>query len=290
LCFVPEPGVLNAYGADQLLLAVAGCPSGTDLGLLLGHWMVDDHGGDFCLEPAKMSGRIAAVDCQWDTPQLWENPRVFCFSSGGNPTVLGTNGCVDGAAPISITNLAAKSRIHAIEITWDATGGSNLSGFRVERANAADGPFLPLHDAVLPAEPRSHYEDREVAEESAYFYRVIALDRVGNEFVFGPVQVTTTSWPEITTKLEPIWPNPSAGRAAISFALASPGRAKLAIYDVAGRLVRTMVDGQLEAGSHRVEWRGTDDSGRMNLPGVYFARLETQGFTQTRKILYLRER
>jgi hypothetical protein len=93
-----------------------------------------------------------------------------------------------------------------------------------------------------------------------------------------------------TTTLEPISPNPSAGDAAISFALALPARAKLAIYDVAGRLVKTIVDGDLEAGSHRVEWQGTDDSGQVNLPGVYFARLETEGFTQTRKILYLRER
>jgi sugar lactone lactonase YvrE len=92
------------------------------------------------------------------------------------------------------------------------------------------------------------------------------------------------------SKLEPIWPNPSAGRATISFALASPGHAKLAIYDVAGRLVKTIVDGELDAGSHRVEWQGIDDSGKINLPGVYFARLETRGFTQTRKILYLRER
>jgi len=290
LAFVPATNVLNVYGADRLMLAIGGCPMGSETNRLLGHWVVDDRGGDLCLTPSAENARIATVDCHWLDPHLWEDPRVFCFSSNGNSSVMGTNGCDNGAAPISITNLIARPRMRAVELTWEATGGSNLGGFRVERASAAEGPFAGLHESLLRVEPPCRYEDRDVAKESEYFYRVIAVDRDGNEIAFGPVEVSTSRWPEMVTKLEPIWPNPSAGRAAISFALASPGQAKLAIYDVAGRLVKTIVDGNLEAGSHRAEWGGTDESGRRNLPGVYFARLETQGFTQTRKILYLRER
>jgi hypothetical protein len=289
LAFIPSQGVLNVYGPDRLFLAVGNCPMGTELGVLLGHWVVEDFGGDFCLEPSA-NGWMASVDCLYTDIQPYEDPRVFCFSSSGNPTVVGTNGCVEGATPILITNLNARPRGREIELTWEATGGSNLSGFRVERAGNATGPFLALHDSPLRVEPPCHYEDREIAEENTYFYRVIAMDRAGKEYAFGPVQVTTSRWPHMITKLEPIWPNPTAGRAAISFALASSGLTKLAIYDVAGRLVKTIVDGHLEAGSHRVEWQGTDDSGQVNLPGVYFARLEAAGFTQTRKILYLRER
>jgi hypothetical protein len=288
--FVPAENVLNVQSADKLLLAIGGCPTGPETNRLLGHWIVDDRGGDLCLVPSTLNGRIATVDCHGLEPHLWENPRVFCFSSKGDPQVVGTNGCVDGAAPILITNFIAKPRMREISLTWDAAGGPNLAGFRVERAGNAVGPFFALHDVPLPVEPQCHYEDREIAEENTYFYRVVALDRAGNEYTFGPVQATTSRWPHMITKLEPIWPNPTAGRAAISFALASPGRAKLAIYDVAGRLVKTIIDSDLEAGSHRMEWQGTDDSGQVNLPGVYFARLETAGFTQTRKILYLRER
>jgi DNA-binding beta-propeller fold protein YncE len=285
LAFVPAPDVLNVYGPNRLFLAVGQCPMGSQL---LGHWVVEDFGGDFCLEPSTASGWMASVDCLYSDVQLYENPRIFCFSSNGNPQVIGQNGCVDASAPIVISNLNARARMREIELTWEATGGSNLSGFRVERASSVDGPFLSLHDSPLRVEPPCHYEDREIAEQNTYFYRVIAMDRVGKEYAFGPVQVVTATWPHMTTKLEPIWPNPSAGRAAISFALGSPCHAKLAIYDVAGRLVKTVVDGNLEAGSHRAEWQGTDDSGQVNLPGVYFARLETQGFTQTRKLLYLR--
>jgi hypothetical protein len=264
---------------------------GTETGLLLGHWIVNDYGGNLLLKPSSTSGRIAAVDCLYaGYPELWQSPRVFCFSSSGTPTVIGANGCVESATPILITNVNAQARMRAVELSWEATGGSNLSGFRVERAGTPEGPFASLNESPLRVEPPCHYDDGDIEEEKTFFYRVVAIDRAGNEVLSAPVEVATRHWPQMTTKLEPIWPNPSAGRATISFALASPGHAKLAIYDVAGRLVKTVVDAELDAGSHRVEWQGTDDSGKINLPGVYFARLETQGFTQTRKILYLRER
>jgi hypothetical protein len=50
------------------------------------------------------------------------------------------------------------------------------------------------------------------------------------------------------------------------------------------------VDAPLESGSHRLTWDGTDSAGRRIPTGVYFARLESGDFTQTRKMLYLRGR
>ncbi len=66
--------------------------------------------------------------------------------------------------------------------------------------------------------------------------------------------------------------------------------AKLAIYDVTGRLVATVADGNLEAGTHRLNWDGVDSGGRRIPAGVYFARLEAKDFNATRKILFLRGR
>lgn len=80
-------------------------------------------------------------------------------------------------------------------------------------------------------------------------------------------------------------PNPFRTGTAIHFELAHAGRVDLRVFDVNGRTLRTLVDKELGAGTHDVEWRGESDQGARVPPGVYFYRLMTPGFTQTRKML-----
>jgi len=80
-------------------------------------------------------------------------------------------------------------------------------------------------------------------------------------------------------------PNPFRGLTAIHFAITRAGRVDLRVFDVHGRLVQTLVDKDLEPGTHDVQWRGENDRGERMAPGVYFYRLETPGFRQTRKML-----
>jgi len=72
-------------------------------------------------------------------------------------------------------------------------------------------------------------------------------------------------------------PNPFNPETELVFSLASPGRVELAVYDLAGRAVRTLVDGARPAGNHRAAWRGDDDSGRSVPSGVYLAVIRTDG-------------
>ncbi len=232
LAFVPQPNVLNVYGADRLMLAVGGCPSGTEANHLLGHWIVQDNGGDLRLVPSASSGAITAVDCHMTVPEPWVDPRVFCFSSNGTPAIVGTNGCPVSGAPAQITNLRAALGLRKVILTWEAIGGAP-DGFHVERRDADSEAFVRLTNEALRSDPPSRYEDAAVEEEHAYEYRVIVVQD-GEESAFGPVSVTTGNWPRFETRLEPIGPNPAVGRATIAFSLAEPMHAKLAIYDVTG--------------------------------------------------------
>lgn len=72
-------------------------------------------------------------------------------------------------------------------------------------------------------------------------------------------------------------PNPFNPRTTINFGLAAPGRARLDIFDVRGRLVRTLLDADLAAGDHAVTWDGCDDQGRGAASGSYFCRLAAGG-------------
>ncbi|HEX7078063.1 MAG TPA: FlgD immunoglobulin-like domain containing protein [Candidatus Eisenbacteria bacterium] len=86
----------------------------------------------------------------------------------------------------------------------------------------------------------------------------------------------------------PARPNPFASETELSFALPAPARVSLRIYDVAGRLVRTLVDGAGTAGVHRVPWDGRNESGASVGSGIYFVRFSSGGITRSDRLLKLR--
>lgn len=89
-------------------------------------------------------------------------------------------------------------------------------------------------------------------------------------------------------RLEPPRPNPARAGVTLGFRLPRAGRTMLAVADVQGRRVRTLLDGHLEAGGHALAWDGRDDTGRHVAEGLYFARLEFEGHAQARKLAVLR--
>ena len=86
--------------------------------------------------------------------------------------------------------------------------------------------------------------------------------------------------------LLPAAPNPFNPRTQIRFRLETAGPVTLRIYDLAGRLVRTLVDdGALEAGLHEVSWEGRSDQGRTLASGLYFPRLQAGGEVRTGRVV-----
>jgi len=83
-------------------------------------------------------------------------------------------------------------------------------------------------------------------------------------------------------------PNPCNPRTVIAFGLAQAGQVRVEIYDVAGRLVRSLVDGVRPVGDHRVVWDGRDDSGRGVPSGTYVVRMVAQGVVQGHKVMLVR--
>ncbi len=80
-------------------------------------------------------------------------------------------------------------------------------------------------------------------------------------------------------------PNPFNPRTVIRFELPRAGHAELAIFDLKGRRVTTLVDGQMTAGNHEVTWQGRDRDGRGIPSGVYLSRLVVGDEVRTRKLV-----
>jgi hypothetical protein len=79
-------------------------------------------------------------------------------------------------------------------------------------------------------------------------------------------------------------PSPFGYRTTINYCLPTAGRARLVICDIAGKLVKTLVSGDLPAGAGRVTWNRTDDAGKTVARGVYFCRLQAEGTDLSRKL------
>ncbi len=85
----------------------------------------------------------------------------------------------------------------------------------------------------------------------------------------------------------PAAPNPFRGSTRIAFSLPTRERVALRLYDVAGRLVRTLEDGELEAGAHARMWDRRTERGAMARSGVYFARLVVGARVLGQKVVVL---
>jgi hypothetical protein len=88
--------------------------------------------------------------------------------------------------------------------------------------------------------------------------------------------------------LEQNQPNPFNPSTTISFALPTEGEASLRVFDVSGRLVRTLAGGLLAAGTHAASWDGRDDRGQAAPSGVYLYQLTVNGETTTRRMTMLK--
>lgn len=86
-----------------------------------------------------------------------------------------------------------------------------------------------------------------------------------------------------------IYPNPlHEGRAKVDFTLASPGKARVVLYNVAGQRVRILAEGSMQAGAHHVYWDGRNESGRRVSAGVYICRAESGGWRSARKLVIVK--
>jgi hypothetical protein len=82
-------------------------------------------------------------------------------------------------------------------------------------------------------------------------------------------------------------PNPSRGDVQVEFSLPRSQPTVVSLYDLAGRRVRNLVNGPLEAGSHRLTWDGRTEAGAAVGPGIYFLRVTGAGLDLRGKLIRL---
>ena len=99
---------------------------------------------------------------------------------------------------------------------------------------------------------------------------------------------TTVKTMRYALRLDQNDPNPFSAATNIRYTVGQSGSVQLKVYDVAGRLVRTLINRSVATGTYVETWDGRNNSGTEMASGIYFFRLQVDGKTLTRKAVIVR--
>lgn len=218
---------------------------------------------------------VAALDIgQPALPQLMVDPLEFTFEVPIGETLTDY---------LTITNVGME--------------GSNLT-YNVYVQPVS--PSMWLH--VSPGNGECGYQEADVIEVTVdthnlqtgdYTAKIVVQTNAGTVNV--PVTLTAgdasaVGGREMPTvlSLQAAGPNPFSSSTRVSFGLPQAGQAELGVYDMSGRLVRTLLSGSQKAGFQIMAWDGRDDADQRMPAGVYFYKLNAGGHSLTERVMLLR--
>ena len=207
------------------------------------------------------------------------NGTCWSWGADNNQGILGTGGALAGRNVPGSMLLSNPRQIVAGEAGW---AGALMQDFKVmvwgSNSEWIDGSASPLWiftPLQVPGVVRASTIGAGHATLHACGFKEDAI--VGTPGADLPLDLALSASP-----------NPSIGRTRIAFDLPSAGHVTLAIYDLAGRRVRLLVDGLREPGRYDETWDGRADARVGHAAGVYFARLQVSGESRTERIVRIR--
>jgi hypothetical protein len=177
----------------------------------------------------------------------------------------------DASVAVTFSNLSAVPGDGRVQVSWSYTSDEPLAGFHVYRAETGKAGEVQLTDGRLLDRGARTYVDAAPPAGASLLYTVAAIRPDGSEIRSTAVPATTAA---ALLTLAQNRPNPFNPSTEIDFSVDRDAAVTLRVFDLAGRLVRTLVDERLPAGGHTALWDGRDDGGRRAPSGAYVYRLD----------------
>ena len=193
---------------------------------------------------------------------------------------------VDAVAVVELSSFTALEDRGRVRVNWVTASERDNAGFNIYRSITRDGVYHRLNDELLVGLSPYMFVDEDVQIGRTYYYKLEAVDIVGEGTLFGPVAATLRG--PMSYSLSPNYPNPFNPETTINYEVPKTGRLTLKIYNVLGQEVKTLVDENLEPGYYRALWDGKDSTGRQMASGVYFYRIKSEGFAKSLKMMLLK--
>jgi hypothetical protein len=221
-------------------------------------------------------------------------PGALYEDPDGSPGDMGWYGshALIMAQPSYPKDLTAELQSGDVLLTWNHNPEPDIAYYYVY-CDTTSG-FRPSAANFVASVSGTDSSTTLVAPPDSAFYVVAAVDADGYEGGFSNEAIvgTATGTGEVVVYHNRLYqnvPNPFNPTTIIRYELRGPSRVSLSVYDVAGRMVRRLLDNEnVGAGIHGVAWNGTSDRGERVSSGIYFYKLEAGDFVQTRKMLLLK--
>ena len=170
--------------------------------------------------------------------------------------------------PVELTSFAAVVAGGNVELNWSTATETNNQGFQVERSNGGEFNSVGFVAGYGTTTETQNYifTDRDVPVGN-YSYRLKQVDFDGT-FEYSDVVEAEVAAP-VEFSLDQNYPNPFNPSTKITFRLAADSKVSLKVFDVLGQEVMTLINNDLSAGSHQVDF----DASSLN-SGVYFYKIE----------------
>ncbi|MFA5834926.1 MAG: family 10 glycosylhydrolase [Bacteroidota bacterium] len=208
------------------------------------------------------------------------------------PALHPTMSWLDNVPPLAPVNLISLTSNNLVQLQWQKSGTASDNDtaryFAVYRARTPD--TINVNDIrqiiAITTKDTTKFTDNAVANGSSYSYVVTAFDKLHNESdASAKTTITVTGVAEeitlpYTFTLHQNYPNPFNPVTTIHFVLQQTDYTILKIYDVLGREIATVIEGELEPGDHQYQFSGENLSS-----GVYLYRLISRNFVETKKMI-----
>lgn len=239
---------------------------------------------------------------------------VIGFSSGARAARI-TDGGDDpstpsasnpGASPGSGTSTGGTTSTPSVTLTWTAPGDS-LSGiasfydlrYSTNPISETMWPFaVEVGNLPLPGAPGTQQSITidGLTSGVTYYFAIRSADAYGNWSGLSNLAVRSSdvvgtgpkTSPPDGIEFAPPAPNPARSVTRFAFALPRAARLEARVFDVTGRLVRTLATGERPAGRASLEWDLADDRGQPLAAGVYLVRADVAGQLFSRRVVVVR--
>ncbi len=187
------------------------------------------------------------------------------------------------SVPVELTSFGATSNGTDVELKWTTATETNNQGFQIERMNAS-GSFEQAGYVAgfgTTTEPKAYSFIDSKLESGNYTYRLKQIDFDGT-FTYSEEVNVEVELP-LEYSLEQNYPNPFNPSTMIKYSIPEDGNVKLAVYNMLGEEVASIVNTTQKAGRYEVNFNASQLSS-----GVYVYRIEAANFTSSKKLMLLK--
>lgn len=269
----------NVGNNDEILavdITGAGIAAGCEVDIVLG-------GTTVMASPVQWIGKDllrATLDLQGLAEGTYD---LVLRNPGGASVTAPSSFTVNNVVPTALREFSARHTDGTVELRWVTIDDVDINGWNIYRSRTASGPFERLTVAPLATGARVWVDETPDASVSVV-YQLTWLTPEGE----GLAGVTSIGSAHLRFVLSPNYPNPFNPTTVIPFELAKRVHTSLRVYNLRGQVVRTLLDGVLDARTHEVTWDGRNDNGDAVSSGVYFYKIVAGSFQDVRKLTLLK--